>query len=236
MPTDEGHIEKTCRAGIGERVMSRSVSEPTIEDLVLRQHECVAPLPSHAPSAPRRSPAWCAFEADLRRGLKQLKGAALVRIRDGKRPLKLSVNAVLRAAKRGRTQFYAAHRDFEARVTRADLAAKRLYKRVSGRTAPAPSVSQLTEQLRKARAKIKALERSSCSREVSSFISAFACRRHDALITLNNQLTQRVEELEREKIHLSLRLAAAHSLLVQASNSLRSNSPDGTAGDFVSGP
>jgi hypothetical protein len=166
--------------------------------------------------------------------LKQLKGAALIRIRDGKRPLKLSVNAVLRAAKRGRTQFYAAHRDFEARVNRADLAAKRLYKRVAGRTAPAPSVSQLTDQLRKARAKIKTLERSSCSREVSSFISAFAGRRHDALVTLNQQLTQRVEELEREKIHLSLRLAAAHSLLVKASLNLKSDSPDGTSGDFVS--
>jgi hypothetical protein len=88
--------------------------------------------------ARERGPRWLAFEADVRRALARLKAEALEAnavLPQGTKPKAFSVNAVMRASGRGRTQLYTEHKDLVAEIEQArkDVDAATAGVRMAGR-------------------------------------------------------------------------------------------------------
>jgi hypothetical protein len=132
-----------------------------------------------------RDPAWCAFEVDLRAGLRLVKRQAMAAINEGRHPKKVSVAWVLREAGRGRSQFYVAHTAFEARITLVQEAVERLLARRARQTTRSPSKTALLEESRELRARLKEME----AREISKLATiAFekAFPRDVALLAVEN--------------------------------------------------
>jgi hypothetical protein len=160
--------------------------------------DAVADAAELVEAEPPRDPAWHKFEADLRVGLRLVKRQVMTTIRDGKPPKKVTVTWVLREAGRGRSQFYAAHAGFEARVDLIQRAVERLVTIRTGQGRRLPAKGQLADENRQLKTHIKTIE----AREISKLAAiAFekAFPRDIALISgENSRLRADVARLEGE--------------------------------------
>jgi hypothetical protein len=174
------------------------ILEPSNETVAAEVADAIADAAELAEADTPRDPAWHRFEADLRVGLRLVKRQVMASIREGKQPKKVTVTWVLREAGRGRSQFYAAHAGFEARVDLVQRAVERLVATRAGQARRQPSRIALADENRELRARLKEME----AREISklaaiAFEKAFP-RDVSLLAAENTKLRSDVSRLEGE--------------------------------------
>jgi hypothetical protein len=144
-------------------------AEPSIEEF-----EVIAPVAVtiQAEAQIIRSSEWLSYHQDLMRGLREVKREAHARMASGVRPKLISVSLVLRAAGRGRTQFYEQHGEFHKRILRADAAAKRLWAWIQQKPL-VKSRSDLEAEIRSLKIQLHMTERRLASQKLSEIAVMF---------------------------------------------------------------